>query len=320
MDGTKRWAWLATLLTLTLTALGLAAGLGRAALAQAPVESVVIHLPLSLKGVGRADLPAAPTLAATPVPSLPPATSPPSATPAPSATPTQPPTPTPVPSPTLPAETGRIQGRITSDGVPMAIGFGSPGTPQIELRRRMGAAGPWELVANAETIDEQGRFVFENPPALPEGAVYQVWWDNPPQLGADLWMGRWWSRDISAFGDGTDVDLGSFEVADLKLEKPCHDCAQTGEIEFGWQARKHPSEVYRWAVFDNCTQDVAMRAEAWLSPPLGRKTSYLSGPPPGFRFDTRYCWYVRVEDGANGGGWPFYVRKVAWCSSEATCR
>ena len=202
----------------------------------------------------------------------------------------------------------------------MAIGFGSPGTPQIELRRRMGAAGPWELVANAETIDEQGRFVFENPPALPEGAVYQVWWDNPPQLGADLWMGRWWSRDISAFGDGTDVDLGSFEVADLKLEKPCHDCAQTGEIEFGWQARKHPSEVYRWAVFDNCTQDVAMRAEAWLSPPLGRKTSYLSGPPPGFRFDTRYCWYVRVEDGANGGGWPFYVRKVAWCSSEATCR
>ena len=63
-----------------------------------------------------------------------------------------------------------------------------------------------------------------------------------------------------------------------------------------------------------------MRAEAWLSPPLGRKTSYLSGPPPGFRFDTRYCWYVRVEDGANGGGWPFYVRKVAWCSSEATCR
>jgi len=278
--------------------------------AQAPgeEEGSRILLPMAVRGLGRDELRPAPTLRATAPPTEPPATATASPTPSPEPSPTEPPT------PTTPAETGAIQGRMTVSGVPLDIGFGVPGTPQIELRRRAGS-GDWELVANAEIVDEEGRYFFENPPALAEGEVYQVWWVNPPGLGADLWMGRWWSRDIPAFGSGEDVDLGVFELADLKMTDPCHDCGQTPPIEFKWQPREHASERYRWAVFSGCDQDVSQRATAWLSADLGRASSYETGPPAGFRLDTRYCWYVRVDDGENGGGWPFYARRVTWLAS-----
>lgn len=312
--------------------LALAAGLGGSGdLARADDEGPRVFLPLSWLGVARDGLPTAP--AAVPMASATatvPPTEPPTAAPAsPTATeapPTEPPTATdtavpptaePTPTPKTPAATGRITGRLTDKGKPMSEGFGEPGNPQIELRKQAGGGG-WVKVANSVT-DRNGAFAFENPPALAPGEVYRVWWNNPTEDGADLWVHRWWSRDITAFGDGSDVDVGVFELADLKLTQPCHDCLQTAPITFEWRARDHASESYRWSVFDGCG-DVENRATAFRTASLGRKTQYTSSPPPGFRFDARYCWYVLIEDGRNGTGWPFHDRRVQWCSSPETCR
>ncbi len=288
-----------------------------------------VFLPLAWLGVAREALPTAPSAAPVPSATAVAPTEPPTAEPAsPTATepppPTEPPTatetavpPTEPPTPTPKAPAGRIKGRLTDNGKPLAEGFGEPGLPQIELRKQSGG-GAWEKVANSVT-DRAGAFVFESPPALAPGEVYRVWWNNPTEDGADLWVHRWWSRDITAFGDGTDVDVGVFELADLKLTQPCHDCLQTAPITFGWRARSHTSESYRWSVFDGCG-DVENRANAFRTASLGRKTEYTTSPPSGFRYDARYCWYVLIEDGANGTGWPFHDRRVQWCSSPETCR
>ncbi len=320
-DGTKRFGrgwralvWLAITATAAVAVWAAGPG-GDDAPARAQDEpEVILHLPLSLLGQDREGI--QPPSTARPEPS---------ATPLPaSATPTQSPEPTPTepeptepPTPTLPAETGDIFGHMTFQGAPLDIGFGSPGTPQIELRRRQGADGPWELVANAEIIDAAGRFVFEDPPALSAGQTYQVWWDNPPGLGADLWLGRWWSRDITVFGDGADIDVGVFEVVDLTMTEPCHDCGQTPPIVFEWEPRDNASETYRWAVFDGCDETVNQRFGAWLSADLGHASDYETGPPAGFRLGQRYCWFVRIDDGQNGGGWPYYARRVTWLASAA---
>ncbi len=280
-----------------------------------------IYLPFLARAVSLAELPVAPTVVATQPPPPPSAT----ATTAPTATeePTEAPTasPTPKPSPTTKRPTGRITGRIVADGKALDDGYGDDGLPQIELRLDRGD-GDWRKVARAIIEGGDGRFVFQDPPALAEGQRYEVWWINPPPpVGADIFLDRWRSRTLTSFGDGTDVDLGSFEVADLKLLSICNDCLQTAPIEFKWQARSRATEIYRWALFDGVSPSIEARNQAYLSEPLGRKTSYTSGPPPGHDFDTRYRWYVRIEDTVNGGwGWSYYAWRVTWCSSEATCR
>jgi hypothetical protein len=288
-------------------------------------EQVLIHLPLTMKSARREAL-AGPEILK---PTEPAATA---TTAAETALPTDPPTAeatptfTPPPTPTVSMDRGRIIGRITWNDKPLAIGFGEasiPGSPLIELRMSSGVAGGWSLVDNAQIIDEQGLYVFDNPPALPEGRVYQVRWRNDDPLSADLWLRYWWSREITSFGDGSEVDLGSFEVGDVVMTAPLHDSAHFTSgvgIEFKWDARGHAKDIFRWAVADDCVQEVGnSRKNVWSSPPLGKKTSYTTMNPSGFRFDQKYCWFVLVDDGEGGSGSSFYDRKVSWCSSAATC-
>ncbi len=279
-----------------------------------------VYMPFLARAVALGDLPVAPTVQAT----LPPPTvaASPTASLVPTETATEAPTATAtaVPSPTVKRPTGRITGRIIADGQPLEDGYGDDGLPQIELR--LGLGDSWTKVDRAIIEGGDGRFVFQDPPALREGERYEVWWINPPPpVGADLFLDRWRSRAVTAFGDGQDVDLGSFDVADLKLQSICNDCLQTAPIEFKWTARNRPTEIYRWALFDGFSPSIEARNDAWLSESLGRKTSFITGPPSGHDFDKRYRWYVRIEDTSTGGwGWSYYAWRVTWCSSAETCR
>jgi len=309
------------------TMFGLAGGPGDTR-AQAPLFQD-LYLPLAWQNASRDDLPIVPTalpptptrFVEPPTPTVPPPTDtapPPTDTPEPAATETPSPEPTPTATPKEPAVTGTIKGKLTKNGEPMP-GMGENG-PQLELRVRR-ASGAWEKVASALT-DDDGAFAYVNPPALEVGETYQVRWDNPIEEGAggaDGWLGRWFSKPITVFGDGGDVDVGVWEMADLDLSKPCHDCLQTAPITFEWRARSHRRDVYRWALFEGCGR-IDRRADAWNSNALARNTSYTTSPPPGFDYDVKYCWYVRIEDATSGWGWPFYDRRVTFCSSAATCR
>lgn len=292
--------------------------------AQAP-ERHWIFLPSTWRGVALADLPpptpaaaqvSATPIAATSTPSPVPATAtqaPATPTEAPTEPPTEPATATPTEEPGKP---GRLTGRLTEAGEPMAY-WGLDG-PWVELRRRRGQ-GPWERLAVDET-DAAGRFEFEvTSPA--EGEVLQVWWNNPSGVGGPSWLNRWWSRDVTAVGPDETVDLGTFEVANLSYDDSgiCDDCAQTAPITFKWRARAHAGDRYRWALHETC-YDMDDRANAWHSADLRRGTQYVTAPPPGFQYDTKYCWFILIDDGENGQGWPWFDWKVFWCSSAATCR
>ncbi len=267
-----------------------------------------LYLPLAWRNASADDLRSAPAVTLTPT-----WTPAPTGTPTPTSPPTITPTPSATPTATEVLPTGRIHGLMLYDGEPMAAGFGLPLTPQIELRKRV--SGEWETVANTVT-EEGGTFEFVNPPPLAPGEVYQVWWRNDPEeaISADLWVHRWWSRLIASFGDGTDVDVGVFELGDLTYVFPCHDCHRTLPITFKWNPRANKKEVYRWSLFKECGT-VEARHKAYRTQSLGHAREYtLDVPPPGFMYDELYCWYIFIEDGENGTGWPYYDWRTKFLS------
>ncbi len=311
------------------------APLGLAVLAAAVVPSMVhadAYLPLLLNAEFREGIPQVPTAKVTRA--VPTATAPASPTAEePAGTPTETLAATPTPTLEVPVETatatvaptrrpaqGRIRGRCTVDGKPLFEGYGVPPYPQIQLRR--GAAGVWERVANA-TTDSQGYFEFLNPPALESGEVYQVWWvneDSEESAGDWTLLGRWWSRMIPQFGDGADVDVGVFELADLEYQSPCNDCHQTPPITYVWRPRAHQTDAYRWSLHQRCGDVGDKLNRSYRTESLGHGNSYTTGPPPGFQFDRRYCWYIYIEDGQNGTGWPYFEWVTAYLSGASASR
>lgn len=276
--------------------------------AAAPSQLVFadLFIPLVFRGVTLAELPT-PPLGATLTP-----TSPPTAT----ATPTDIPTATATPTPTEVRPTGRIHGHMTVDGQPMAAGFGVPPYPQIELHKRV--SGEWERVVSTVTT-EGGAFEFLNPPALGPGEVYRVVWLNDVDtgFGSDIWVHRWWSRNVAVFGSGEDIDIGTFELADLRYLSPCHDCHQTLPITYKWSARANKSDVYRWRLYKGCGS-LEDRYNFYETQSLGRATEYtLNSPPPTYTYDTTYCWYIFISDGENGTGWPFHTWRTAFLSGAS---
>jgi len=280
-----------------------------------------VYMPAALSA---AVLPDPPT--SMPPPASPTATPPdaPSATPEPSAPPSEPPptatdTPTdepPTPTPTPKGSSGTIAGRYVSRGEPLAAGFGAPGVPQIELQRL--EAGTWTKVANAETVDD-GYFAFVDPPALEPGQVYQVWWTNTSLTGYDEWVGRWSSRRVAEFGDGSDVDLGTMEIGNVTLTGPGNDVHFSLPVTYDWTTRDVRDESYRWSLLRDPTCDENRREDPSLyrTGPLGRVGKYtLSSPPPGFRMETLYCWYVFIDAGTQGTGWSFEGWKTKWLIAD----
>lgn len=300
-------------------ALLLAAGpVGPQGDARAQDEAFRVYLPLVLRGISVEDLPPAAT-------AEPAATRAPTGTATPTWTPvTIPPTLTPLPTftpePTDPPMPASVHGRIVFDGRPLDAGYGQVGGPQIELRRCDDISGEpcpladWHTIARTETVAD-GAFAFGNALPLEEGQAYQVWWvndDNEEVQGDSRFLHRWWSLPIETLEPGDDVDVGTFDVTDLKYKSICHDCLQSLPIEFEWTARSNRSEKYQWSLFRGCG-DVRNREGAWRTRSLGHARSYtLEAPPPGFRLNEKYCWYVFIDDGDNGTGWPFFEWRVTF--------
>jgi hypothetical protein len=274
-----------------------------------------VYLPLAVHAVSAERLPT--PAAATPL--APTATRRPTETPV-TPPPTFTPLPTWTPEPTEPPVPSLIEGHIVFDGDPLPEGFGSPGGPQIELRLCESEGGQpcplegWRRAAAAMT-DKAGRFAFRSPPPLTEGQLYQVWWvndDTPDAWGDSRFLNRWWSRVVDAFGPGDTVDLGTFDVTDLKYKFPLHDMLHSLPIPFRWTARSNRHEKYRWSLFRGCG-DIANREKAYRTPLLGHASDYeLTAPPPGFRLEEKYCWYIFIEDGSNGTGWPFFDWRITF--------
>lgn len=291
--------------------------------------SIWIYLPLGLKGQVMDQLPPAPTAPATALPS--PEASPTTAPPEPSATPSEAP---PEPSPTateqpteLPepsatptaAKPGRIHGMLVRNGVPLVAGMGADIGPGLVLRRCRDER-TCEIVTRTGVLDDvPGAYAFEGAPSLEPGTYYQVTWINEsadsgsPYIGYDEWLGSWYSPPIRDYTAGDDVDMGTYELADLELTMPTHGTGFGGfPIEFGWNRRSNETGRYHWSLCE-CCQNLNQRLGAYRTNSLGQRTRYtLNAAPPGFQIgiEYKYCWFLRIETDEHGYGESYHVRML----------
>lgn len=269
-----------------------------------------LYLPLLMRSAQVEDLPPATAVTMTPSPTLPPTDTP---TPAPTFTSSPSPTvtETPPPTPTW-APGGEIRGRLLVDGEPAQIGLGLPFGPALYLN--VCSAGACEIADRTGVEDEQGTYIFKEPPRLAEGEYYQVVWyneNNPPvMLGNDQWLGSWYGPRITELTGGEIIQGGDLEIADLVLVKPTHGTGFSGwPIVFGWQRRKHEVGSYRWGICD-CCQNLQQRKQAWLTQSLGQQTEFeLDFYPPGTELNEKYCWFVRIQS-EDGYGESYHIRMM----------
>lgn len=268
-----------------------------------------VFLPLALHGIGVDALPTAGLV--TPVPT---------ATDEPTSTPTiyVPATLTPEPSATATLELGAtITGRLERDGEPLGEGLGDGIGPGLFLQH-CPAEGDCAFVGRT-AVDAEGRYTFRVGRPLAEGEAYQVvWWNASEQVqgfdleGADLWLGRWFSPRIEAIEEGETREMATVDLGDIKLVSPTHGTGFQGfPIPFTWDRWPGSGGRYRWSLC-NCCQTKGQRDRSFQQS-VGTATEFeLAGLPPGFRYDERYCWYIHVDMGEDGGFGESFAVRMMW--------
>lgn len=284
--------------------------------AQGELEGIVF-LPLVWRTVQRGDLPPAPVV---------PTVRPPTATPTLDAPPTAPPTFTPEPSTTpTPAGDGFIGGRLLLRGQPAPEGLGDGFGPGLFLLKCTEGRRACERVGRTAVVGEEGRYRFQNPPALADNQTYVVHWRNETfddLFGLREWLGSWYSEAITParYTPGAEVTIEDIELEPIELTGPSNGTGYQGlPWTFTWDPREHEVGSYRWAICD-CFGDGLHHRDtdkSFKSPSVGRTGAYQMNDYPqfikqiGIGIEHKYFWYVHV-DGPRGSWGQSHDQWMLW--------
>jgi uncharacterized repeat protein (TIGR01451 family) len=195
---------------------------------------------------------------------------------------------------------GTLLGRVTLNSAPAA---------GVALDLRFYNGSSWSTRATT-TTDAGGNYIFRSVPSLSPGQEYYVRFINP-SANADGRLSAWFTRDLTTFQAGSQVNIGEFDLADITLKSPNPGATLKLPINFQWGRRTAtPSDSYQLELFDpNGQSDV-------FSPPLGYVGSYtMSSLPSGFTPSTEYGWAVWVNSPDGGIGASFYYNPIIFSNS-----
>jgi hypothetical protein len=237
----------------------------------------------------------------------------------PTATPSPTPTPTPIINPVtsyyMPealnaAAFPGITGQVLYNGVPV-------GGIQVTLRKHDASLNTWNDAA-FYTTHSDGRFFFKEMPALDSGDIYYVYYKNESLTTGRLWF--WATRYITSYVYGSAVNLGTFDIADVRLDSPFNGTVDALPTTFAWTRRAAvPSDSYAFHLYDY-TDSIP----EFISASLGYTNSYtLNTLPTSFYPNTTYHWdlYVIPPGGGLftlGWGWSLGLRQITFTTSALT--
>jgi hypothetical protein len=173
-----------------------------------------------------------------------------------------------------------ITARVTDNGAPAA-------GVAVELRYFDNL--DWSSAGFA-TTDGNGYFRFENPAALGPGEKYYVRYLNPSNSD-DNRLAAWFTRELTSYAAGSEVNIGDFDLANVALTAPDHQSTVGLPRTFEWDVRPaSPQDSYELYLFDD--ED---GVPSFVSGPLGYEGSYtLNSLPPGFNAGAIYAWTVTI--------------------------
>ncbi len=181
---------------------------------------------------------------------------------------------------------GGISGKVTLNGTPVG---------GVELELRFYDGSNWSTLRTTTTAAD-GTFIFKNVPSLGSGQSYYVRYMNPSQGDSQGRLATWGSRVLTAYTNGTPVDLGTFDIADVTLRSPPPGASVTLPATFQWDVRPATSQDSYGVVF--YTYDFTQPTPLYWQPTVGYSGSYTLNSLAG----GLYFWGVYIEwpDGSLG--------------------
>ena len=161
------------------------------------------------------------------------------------------------------------------------------------------------------TTASDGTFQFIDVPSLNPGQTYFVGYINLLGESGRLW--QWVTRELDSYILGSDVDIGTFDIADIMLVSPADMETVSLPQVFQWTRRSATtSDSYEWNIFDPSDGDPWW----WTDPALGYVDNYtFNSLPAGFYTGTEYGWNVWVYSPDGGTGISYYYRRVFFSNS-----
>jgi hypothetical protein len=189
-----------------------------------------------------------------------------------------------------------FKGKVTMNGNPAA------GVP-VDLRLFDGTNS---LTVATTTTTADGSYVFYNTAPLSSGQYYWVRFrntTNPDQLSL-------WCTGIDTTYNATHmVTFETFDILNIYLTQPSPGSAVKLPVTFQWLPRPPtPTDSYEFNLFEYDTGNPSFYTE-----PLGYVDSYtLTSLPPGFNYNTLYCWGIVVYSPEGGYGSSYYCFGVTF--------
>ncbi len=186
---------------------------------------------------------------------------------------------------------GELYGQVLENGMPIS----SPTTVNLAYCLLYDFVPAWQdtLCVKAQTLqattDNSGWYRFVNLPTLvvtgPLSITqsYQVYWGNDDQNPNRL--GSWWTNKLSSYTSGDAIDLGKFDISDVRLIAPQASATVSVPVTFRWARRMHtPSDSYSpciWGWPGNTSRPVTSTLQIlWRSNTQFEQTPFRPRIPP----------------------------------------
>jgi hypothetical protein len=196
---------------------------------------------------------------------------------------------------------GKLFGQVTENGSKAS------GVPLTLCRLNSPADTNCTSMGSTTTIAD-GTYAFYNPPALGTGQKYFAYFKNTTNTKGRLWY--WQTRSLVTYTLGSQVQLGNFDIGDIKLISPTLPVTVTLPVTFSWKVRDaSPLDSYEFDLYEPLNGSPYF----YTKPPLGHVGSYrLNSLPAGFLANKRYAWEVWAYAPDNAFGISLEARPVAF--------
>lgn len=201
---------------------------------------------------------------------------------------------------------GRLFGQVTENGNK------APDVPLTLCRLNSLTDTNCTSMGSTTTIAD-GTYAFNNLPALQTGQKYFAYFKNTTNAKGRLWY--WQTHSLVTYTFGSQVQLGNFDIGDIKLISPTLPVTVTLPVAFSWKLRSaSPSDSYEFDLYEPQNGTPYF----YTKPPLGHVGSYqLKSLPAGFSMNKRYAWEVWAYAPDNAFGVSLEARPVAFASSAS---
>lgn len=196
-----------------------------------------------------------------------------------------------------------LTGRVTYRGTPAS-------SVKIDMYYSENDGDDWVLRASTNT-DASGNYSFASPPAVGNGKLISVEWENLASYNTSAPLLAYWVCE-QLDGSSTDKRDCSFDIEDVRMNAPAAGSTINLPYTFTWYARATTSDKYE---VDWWNSDYGHYM--WTTNPLNYTNNFRLYSIPDYWYLNSTYWWAVYPYGSNGYGIPYYIWAVRFADRSS---